>query len=240
MNVATKLDQFHAKAKQNRWLKYFAIFNRLALAAGFIPAGIVKLMDERFANGLSELHPMGAYLVALHHTGYYYTFIGVVQLLAAVLLLIPRTVALGAVIYFPIILNICILSFAVRFDGSLFTAPLMVLANVYLLCWHYDRLKYLLPFKQTAFISSEKVPVKKTTNRVPWKFFTGVFLVTVLIVFSTSHMYTIMPKNTYTQCMSQFKNTNRLTAGKDFCDCIHKEGNPLNSCIEIYENSEND
>ncbi len=107
-------------------------------------------MDERFASGLSVNHPMGHYLEALHHTGYYYTFIGVVQVTAAILLLIPRTVTLGAFLYFPIILNICILTYALRFDGSLFTAPLMVLANLYLLGWNYEKWKYILPFNRPA------------------------------------------------------------------------------------------
>jgi hypothetical protein len=90
---------------------------------------------------------MGHYLEALHRTGFYYPFIGVVQIAAACMLLIPRTATLGAVIYFPIILNICILSLAVRFEGSFVTSPLMVLANLYLLCWNYDKLKFILPFR---------------------------------------------------------------------------------------------
>ena len=196
MGISTRLDQFHARAKQNRWLRYFAIFNRLALAAGFIPAGIVKLMGERFANGLSELHPMGAYLTELYHTGYYYTWIGIMQILAAILLLIPRTVVLGALIYFPIILNICILSFAVRFDGSLFTSPLMVLATLYLLCWHYDKLKYILPFKQPRTIEANNSKTIKRSNKFPTAFFAGVFITVVAIVFGTNTMYSVMPRNT--------------------------------------------
>ncbi|MEJ7863138.1 MAG: DoxX family protein [Pyrinomonadaceae bacterium] len=150
MSISSTLDRLHSQAKQNRWLWFFSIFNRLALAAGFIPSGIVKIMDERFASGLSVNHPMGSYLEALHHTGYYYTFIGIVQVTAALLLLIPRTVTLGAFLYFPIILNICILTYAVRFDGSLFTAPLMVLANLYILGWNYEKWKYILPFNRPA------------------------------------------------------------------------------------------
>lgn len=107
-------------------------------------------MGERFASGLSVNHPMGHYLEALHHTGYYYTFIGVVQVAAALMLLMPRTATLGAFLYFPIILNICILTYAVRFDGSLFTAPLMVLANLYILGWNYEKWKYILPFNRPA------------------------------------------------------------------------------------------
>lgn len=150
MSISSTLDRLHLQVKQNRWLWLFSIFNRLALAAGFIPAGIVKIVGERFASGLHANHPMGHYLVALHLTGYYYTYIGVVQVAAAILLLIPRTATLGAFLYFPIILNICILTFATRFEGSLFTAPLMTLANLYLLCWNYEKWKYILSFNRLA------------------------------------------------------------------------------------------
>ncbi len=93
---------------------------------------------------------MGHYLEALHYTGFYYTFIGILQVTAAILLLIPRTALLGAVLYFPIILNIFILTIAVRFEGSLLTSPLMVLSNLYLLCWDYHKLKFIFPFRHST------------------------------------------------------------------------------------------
>ena len=68
------------------------------------------------------------------------------QVTAAILLLIPRTALLGAFIYFPIILNICILSLAVRFDGSQVTSPLMLCAVLFLLCWDYHKFKNIFPF----------------------------------------------------------------------------------------------
>ena len=148
MSISSTFDRLHARAKSNHWLWLFSLFCRFALAAGFFPAGMVKIFDERFASGLSVNHPMGSYLEALHHTGYYYTFIGIVQVAAAIMLLIPRTVTLGAFLYFPVILNICILTYAVRFDGSLFTAPLMTLANLFLLGWNYEKWKYILPFNR--------------------------------------------------------------------------------------------
>ncbi|MEO6637357.1 MAG: hypothetical protein ABIN25_03705 [Ginsengibacter sp.] len=120
----SRFDRFFFKVKGNRWYWYFSIFCRVALAYAFIAAGAVKIAGERFASGLSIKHPMGAYLEALHHTGYYYTFIGIAQVVAAILLLIPRTVTLGALLYFPIIVNIWLLSFAVRFEGSFITSPL--------------------------------------------------------------------------------------------------------------------
>ena len=52
LNNLTKFDHFYLKVKQNRWYWYFSIFCRLILAFAFIAAGILKVIDERFAIGL--------------------------------------------------------------------------------------------------------------------------------------------------------------------------------------------
>lgn len=146
MSISSALDSIHAKTKQKKWLRYFTVFTRILLALGFLPSGMVKILGERFTS-LSVNHPMGNYLEALHRTGWYYNFIGVMQVTAAVLLLIPRTATLGAMIYFPIILNIFLLSYSVRFEGSWVSSPLMVLANLYLLYWDYDKLRFIFPWE---------------------------------------------------------------------------------------------
>jgi uncharacterized membrane protein YphA (DoxX/SURF4 family) len=232
MSISSTLDRVHTQVKQNQWLWYFAIFCRVTLAAGFLPSGFVKIMGERF-TALSVNHPMGSYLEALHHTGYYYTFIGVVQMTAAVLLLIPWTATLGAVLYFPIILNICILSFAVRFDGSLLTSPLMVLANLYLLCWDYDKLKYILPF---GHVTTPGEPLKKKVMRTkfPIGFFGGVFATVVLSGFVLFNLYEIKPCNTLKDCQTQCQDSSNPEACEKFCDCIHNQGQPLTKCLEEY------
>ena len=232
-------------------------------------------MGERFASGLSANHPMGHYLVALHQTGYYYTYIGVVQVAAAIMLLIPRTVTLGAFLYFPIILNICILTYAVRFDGSLFTAPLMVLANLYLLGWNYEKWKYILPFNRPANVNdltkqkslesdvqTQESAGQRTVfswhgirllcarfyiffkqllnDKFPTLFFAGVFAAVVICVVGIPSLYSIKPRNTLPHCLRQFKNTNRTQAGEKFCDCIHKNGEPLDKCMNEYFNAPED
>lgn len=274
MSIGSTLDRLHSEAKQNDWLWLFSIFNRLVLALGFIPAAIVKLIDERFASGLHANHPMGHYLEALHLTGYYYTFIGVAQLLAAVMLLIPRTATLGAFIYFPVILNITILTFATRFDGSLFTAPLMTLANLYILGWNYEKWKYILPFnditKQKIFESDAQtrksadergifsrygirplyarcVNLLKQLfrtkfpflNKFPFLFFAGVFAAVVFFVAVVPSLYSVRPRNTLPQCLRQFKDK-RTEAGENFCNCIHVSGEPLNKCLNEYNNAPKD
>ena len=141
MNMLTKLEEYYYQAKANKWMRYFTVFCRIVLALGFIPSGFVKITGERF-TALPSNHPLGNYFDALHQTGFYYTFIGIVQVITALLLLIPRTAVLGAVLYFPIILNICVLAYSVRFEGTRITT-FMLLASVYLLCWNYDRLKQI-------------------------------------------------------------------------------------------------
>lgn len=240
MSFLSKFEQFFVKVKQNRWIWLFSIFCRVILAFAFIMAGFVKIIDERFASGLSVIHPMGSYLEALHHTGYYYTYIGIVQILAAILLLIPRTVFLGALLYFPVILNIFILSYAVRFVGSLLTSPLMLLANIFLLCWHYDRLKFILPIKNPQPVPLPR-PIKYS-NKFPLKFVLGSALAVGVIVSGIFAMetYALMPDNSIPDCLVQFEDTNRTTAGAEFCECIHTKGLPLDTCLENYENAADD
>jgi len=197
---------------------------------------MVKIVGERFASGLAANHPMGAYLEALHHTGYYYTFIGIAQVAAAVLLLIPRTVALGALLYFPIIVNICILSYAVRFEGSIVTSPLMVLANLYLLVWNYDRLRYLLPFRKFSDLGIIQKPAKYST-KFPILFFGVVISSVVLTITFAQFGYNVLRRNSLSDCQLQFENTKNEAIGFEFCECIHKDGQPLDECLKEFENS---
>ncbi len=104
MGLVAELERVFRELRRNRWLRWFAVFCRIALALGFIPAGIVKVTGERF-TGLPSNNPLGHYFDALLLTGFHYPFIGTTQLLAALLLLIPRTSLLGAIFYFPILLN---------------------------------------------------------------------------------------------------------------------------------------
>lgn len=232
MRLSTELDRLHLQAKQNIWLRYFAVFIRIALAAGFLPSGFVKIMGERFTS-LSVNHPMGNYLEALHHTGYYYTFIGIAQVTAALLLLIPQTALLGALLYFPIILNICILSLAVRFDGSLLTSPLMVLANLYLLCWNYDKLKYILPFGPPT-MPGELVTKSNMSRKFPVAFFGGVFATVVIVGLVVFTMFDTRPYNTIGDCQQHCKDSSNPEAYAKFCDCIHTQGQPLDNCLTEY------
>jgi hypothetical protein len=228
----TRFEEIYYEAKSDIWFKRFAVFCRIALAISFLPAGIVKIMGERFAEGLPHNNPLGHYFDALLLTGYYYTFIGVVQIITAVLLLIPRTALLGALMYFPIIVNICVLTYATRFDGTRLVT-MTVLASLFLLIWDYDRLRHILPIKQ---LETEPPALKKPLGkRLRIIFFGGVFAALAMIIVCTFYLFEIVPGNEEAECRNQCASSKNPAACSVFCDCIYKKGQPLDSCLATFD-----
>jgi len=226
-----RIEEIYYEAKSDKWFNRFAVFCRIALAAGFFIAGYVKIVGERFAAGLPSNNPLGHYFDALHITGYYYTFIGVAQMIAAILLLIPRTSLLGALMYFPIIVNICVLTYATRFDGTRIVT-MMLLANLFLLIWDYDRLKYILPFKQRPIDSPViKRPLGKRLRII---FFGGSFAIVTFIIVGTFYLFEIIPGNSEEEGRNQCASSKNPGACQVFCDCIYKQGQPLDSCLATF------
>jgi len=226
-----RIEEIYYEAKSDKWLKGFTVFCRIALAASFIPSGYLKIVGERFAAGLPSNNPLGHYFDALYLTGYYYTFIGIVQIITAILLLIPRTSLLGALMYFPIIVNICVLTYATRFDGTR-GVTMMVLACLFLLIWDYDRLKQLLPFKQPR--TDPPVLKKPLGKRLRIIFFGGSVVVLAFIIIGTFYLYEIVPGNAEDECRNQCATSKNPGACENFCDCIYKQGKPLDSCLAAF------
>jgi uncharacterized membrane protein YphA (DoxX/SURF4 family) len=225
--LLTKLELQYGELRRNKWLRYFAVFCRIALALGFIPSGLVKVRGERF-TGLPSNNPLGHYFDALYLTGYYYTFIGVGQMIAAVLLLIPRTALLGAIFYFPIILNICVLDYALRFEGTRI-ATFMLLANLFLLAWDYPRLKSILPFSR-----HDGDPHVVETDKFPVLFFALGFAAVVSVVVINTFLFDIRPGNSEIECTNGCRDSRDPNACQHFCDCVYQEGNSLNVCLNKY------
>ena len=50
----------------------------------------------------------------------------------------------------------------------------------------------------------------------------------------------IMPRNTLKDCRAQCKDSDKPDACYDFCDCIHKYGQPLNHCLDEYNKAQED
>lgn len=151
--------RLHASARRVSPLYRLAVISRLLLALAFIPTGLVKVLGRRFTT-IGTDHPVGAFFEAMYQTGPYWNFLGWGQVLSGVLILIPLTSTLGAVMFFPIILNITVLTWAIEFEGTVIVAALMLLANAFLLCWDYDRWRGILfePVDRAPRMTAPQMP----------------------------------------------------------------------------------
>jgi uncharacterized membrane protein YphA (DoxX/SURF4 family) len=157
------LDRVHASARANPAFQRLALISRILLALAFVPAGLVKLLGERFTlMGIDN--PVGFFFEGLYQAGAYWNFIGGAQVCAGLLLLIPWTTTLGAVLFFPIILNIFVITVALGFNGTPFITGSMLLASIFLLCWDYDRLKAVVWPPATRSAARAPAPI----GRLEW------------------------------------------------------------------------
>jgi hypothetical protein len=166
MRLENILDDIHTAITHRWYLQLFTVFTRIILAIGFIPPSYKKIIHQPFTV-LPDSNPVGHYFNALYHNGFYYEFIGWAQMIAAILLLFPRTAHLGALMFLPIIANIAVLTTSVGFAGTWVLTILMTFAATWLVAWDYDRLKPIL-------FSTRSRP----TRRFPFQ------LISIPIVFS--------------------------------------------------------
>lgn len=141
--METFLDRLHAGARRIPALHRLAVISRILLALAFIPTGMVKLLGHRFTL-MSPDTAIGGFFEAMYQTGFYWNFLGLAQVMAGVLLLVPWTATLGAVVTFPLVLNIFLVTLSVGFRGTPFITGGMLLAATFLVCWDYHRLKAII------------------------------------------------------------------------------------------------
>lgn len=131
----------HQRIRRSVLLQRFTLLLRTLLAVGFVAPGLTKVFGLAFAPGIEAGTPMGDYFIAFHATGAYYAFVGAAQMAAGALLLSRRTALLGAVLFFPIIANIAILTASTSFGvGTVSITLLMAAGCAWLLLWDLPRL----------------------------------------------------------------------------------------------------
>lgn len=136
-------DGLFLRVRSCRLCYRLTLFTRILLAAGFIPTGMVKLLGQRFTNMGVET-PVGFFFEALYQSGGYWRFLGASQVLAGVLLLLPRTAHAGALLFVPILVNIFVITASMEFAGTPYVTGAMLLAVLYLCVWDFHRFRSLV------------------------------------------------------------------------------------------------
>ena len=68
---------------------------------------------------------------------------------------------------------------------------------------------------------------------------TLVATIAILVIIITN-AHEIMPRNSLSDCKKQFNGANRIEADCNFCECIHKQGKPLDQCLNEYKKAADD
>ncbi len=152
------LDRLHRRLRTNPLAYRLVIGTRILLCAGFLPTGIVKLLGQPFTV-MDTSTPIGLFFHAMHQTGPYWRFLGATQIVASILLMIPRTAHLGAMIFFPVMLNIFVITVAMQFAGTPVVTGLMLLATMLLLAWDYHRWRSVLTTRDARMETPEPRPL---------------------------------------------------------------------------------
>jgi uncharacterized membrane protein YphA (DoxX/SURF4 family) len=158
------LDGLHARLRSNPLAYRLVIGTRILLCAAFVPTGIVKVLGRPFTI-MDPATPVGMFFHAMHQTGLYWQFIGAAQVVAGLLLLIPALAHLGAMMFLPIMVNVCIITITMGFKGTPVLTVLMLLANLLLLAWDYHRWRSLITTSAPRMTTIDPLPLS-TLERV--------------------------------------------------------------------------
>jgi uncharacterized membrane protein YphA (DoxX/SURF4 family) len=142
--LIARADRLHAAVRRVRALNWFAWVVRVLLAVAFLPSGLMKVLGMPFTRLDPRTSEVGRLFAELQHDfGGLYPFIGACQLAAAVLLLVPHTTLVGALVHLPITAGIVVITTTVGFRGTWLIAWLMLLGVIFLICWDWHRVKAL-------------------------------------------------------------------------------------------------
>jgi len=150
---------------------------RLFLGFIFLGAGMSKLYFEHSFPGIigpvwleDELTPYGL--------GMYARFIALSQVIAGLLLITQRFATLGAVLTFPIILNILMVTVSMEWRGTSFVNAFFLLLNSWLLAYDYHKFKFILSDDKEA-ISEISLKRRSAKADLIWAVAAVVILTTI-------------------------------------------------------------
>lgn len=141
-------------ARNNSWFYRGTLGLRFLLSMAFVPTGLVKLFGLPFSN-LGSTSPVGVFFDMLLSTGIYWQFLGGMQVLAGILVMFIRTLAIGSILFTGIMLNILFITIGVGFGNTAYLALMMVLGCLWLCFWEWEKISVLF---------LERVPVLTTTE----------------------------------------------------------------------------
>lgn len=139
---------------RNKYLvQIFVIYLRYILGASFVFASVIKIMGHRFTSESGEQQPIHSawhFFETLYRSGLYWQFLGWGQAIGGLLLMTQRFATLGVLVFFPLILNVFVITLSYEFGGTLLVTTCMLIGTVFLLIWDWPVLKVLVGLNSSS------------------------------------------------------------------------------------------
>jgi hypothetical protein len=162
--VATVVWSLLDRSRENyaKLHKWFGLFVRFALAAHMISYGMVKVIPVqmsypsliRLLQPFGTLSPMGVLWASMGSAPAYQIFTGIAEVAGGLLLIVPRTATLGALVSLAAMLQVFMLNMTHDVPVKLLVFHLMLL-SCFLLAPDVPRLVRFLLLRQTTSLSRE-------------------------------------------------------------------------------------
>lgn len=130
------------KVQQSKLIQWIIIHIRYLIALAFVPSGFTKLIGERFTQ-LPKSEAVGQFFEVIYQSGMYYNFLGLAQIITAILLITQRFALIGTLLFLAITSNIWMITISLPFKGTWIITSLMMLAGFILLYWDKNRIAEL-------------------------------------------------------------------------------------------------
>lgn len=126
------------RARQIRWINVAVVNLRILIGFAFLPSALKKILDQPFTDPANHgrFHD---FLHAFHATGWFYPFVGAMQIAAAALLFTQRFATVGALIALPILTAITVFCWSTQVYPTASVATMMWLGTVGLVVWDVDK-----------------------------------------------------------------------------------------------------
>lgn len=184
--------------KKILWIPYptVILLIRIFLGLIFFGAGMSKLyFDHKFPGIIGPVWLEEE--LAKYDLGLYARFIAGAQIVTGLLLFSQRFATLGAILLFPIILNIFMVTVSLGWAGTPYVNLFLLLLNAWLLIYDYPKLKFIfsdhtesvrhIPFKRKSrkadrgwmilcFLIVVTIPISYVSVTVAWVICAGAVL----------------------------------------------------------------
>lgn len=135
--MIASLESWLGRARSLRGPTLAIILLRIVVGFAFVPAGLKKVLGQPFTDPANR-GAFHEFLHAFYATGAFYRFVGVLQLVAAVLLVTQRFAFVGAGILLPVATAIMALCWSTGVVPTAIVITLIWLALALMLLWDFD------------------------------------------------------------------------------------------------------